>query len=149
MNYGWTSTKKCWKQLSAAIGARSWKRVPFNKIEKIAVPECGGVYVFCARPNTKDIQDPKHLLRTLFNAVYVGQAKNLRTRFESHWRNPMIPMEAVRDCFSHNLEFWFIKLDSPEELCKVERILIECLGPVANRQAGPGLKGKLGVGQPA
>lgn len=149
MTYGWTLHKDSWKRLFAAIGKRPWKKVPFSHLERTEVPESYGVYVFCAKPCPKEHPGTKHLLWALFNAVYVGQATNLRQRFDAHWRNPMAPMEAVRECFSSTLEFWFTKLSSADELCKVESVLIECLGPAANRQQGPGLKGKLGTGRPA
>lgn len=149
MNYGWTLDKEHWKQLFSAIGKRNWRKVPFSIFEKTEVPERYGVYVFCAKPCLGGKAEPKHLLRNLFNAVYIGQATNLRQRFESHWKQPMEPMTAVRECFSHTLEFWFTTLQTFEELCNVERVLIDCLGPAANRQRGPGLKGKLGAGRPA
>ena len=149
MTYGWTLHKDSWKRLFAAIGKRPWKKVPFSKLERVEVPESNGVYVFCAKPGPAECAGPKHLLMTLFNAVYVGQATNLRQRFDDHWSRPMPPMEAVRACFSNTLEFWYTTLGSSEELCKVESVLIECLGPAANRQKGPGLKGKLEAGRPA
>jgi hypothetical protein len=61
----------------------------------------------------------------------------------------MAPMTAVRDCFSDKLEFWFTTLDTLEELCEIESVIIECLGPVANRQKGPVFKGKLCTPRPA
>ena len=149
MNYGWTLNKDSWKQLLSAIGERHWRKVPFTKFERIEVPEDYGVYVFCAKPCSAEAAGPRHLLRALLNAVYVGQATNLRQRYDDHWKHPMDPMHAVRSCFSNTLEFWYTTLESQEELCKVESTLIECLGPSANRQKGPVFKGKLTAGQPA
>ena len=149
MTYGWTLSRKCWGRLFSAIGQRSWRKVPFSILEKSGVPDSYGVYVFCAKPFPMKKAAARHLLNRLFNAVYVGQATNLRQRFVSHCSRPMDPMIAVRDCFSHTLEFWFTKLDSLEELCEVESILIECLGPTANRQKGPVFNGKVCAGRPA
>jgi hypothetical protein len=149
MKYGWTLNKDSWKRLIAAIGKRSWQKVPFTKLERAEVPESYGVYVFCTKPCPSTQVAPQHLLRDLFNAIYVGQATNLRQRFDYHRTTPMAPMEAVRECFSTTLEFWFTTLESSAELCRVESLLIECLGPTANRQKGPGLEGKLGAGRPA
>src|SRR5437868_6758418 len=147
MTYGWTLNNEQWKELYAVIGKRKWRRVPFDLYEKMEIPETHGVYVFCAKPCSGVTLDAKHLLKNLLNAVYIGQAVNLRQRFEGHWKHPMDPMIAVRHCFSTTLEFWFTTLDTFEELCTVERILIDCFGPLANRQRGPGLKGTLGGGQ--
>ena len=61
----------------------------------------------------------------------------------------MDPMHHLRACFSTTLEFWFITLESPADLSKIECLLIDCLGPVANRNLGPTVKGFLGDGRPA
>jgi hypothetical protein len=149
MTYGWTLNRECWSRFFLAIGSRTWCTVPFSILEKNAVPESYGVYVFCAKPCTTGKATERHLLNYLFNAVYVGQATNLRQRFVDHCNKPMEPMIAVRDCFAPRLEFWFTKLDSLKELCEVESVTIECLGPAANRQRGPVFKGKLCAGRPA
>ena len=146
MIYGWTLDKQLWKRLFEAVGARKWKKIPFSKLERAEVPERQGVYVFCARPYANGCSG---LLTSLCNAVYVGQATNLRRRFDDHCGKPMPPMYRVRECFSQSLEFWFTTLDTAEELCNIESILIECLGPAANRQKGPVFVGKLCEGQPA
>lgn len=149
MTYGWTLDKNLWKRLLDVVGKHAWRKVLFTRLEKDEVPECCGVYVFCTAPALTGDLDSKHLLRALFNAVYVGQTTNLRQRFNEHWRKPMPPMSAVRACFSATLEFWFTVLNSEDDLWLVESTLIECLGPAANRQKGPVLKGKITVGQPA
>ena len=146
MNYGWTLRKGSWDKLIAATNNRAWRSVAFSKFDKAQVPTDGGVYIFCVKP-MKGSSDPR--FRSLLNGVYVGQAVNLRKRFDDHLRKPMDPLRAVRACFSTTLEFWFTRVNSPEELCNLESLLIECLGPAANRQSGPTLKGRVGEAQPA
>lgn len=150
MRYGWKLDKNSWSRLSAAIGSRTWKTVPFSLLEKKEVPEKCGVYVFCARPIPgKPSATNRNLLQFLYNAIYAGQATNLRQRFDNHWRDPMDPMHRLRACFSATLEFWYITFESSVELSKVECLLIDCLGPTANRNLGPTVKGLVGDGRPA
>jgi excinuclease UvrABC nuclease subunit len=150
MQYGWTLDKGAWTKLITATRNRAWRRVSFSRLEKGQVPTEGGVYVFCAKPMSASFNTAqRHLLRTLLNAVYVGQAVNLRQRFDDHLRAPMDPMRAARAVFSTTLEFWFTRASSTEEMCELESLLIECLGPPANRQRGPTLKGTMGEGRPA
>jgi len=89
------------------------------------------------------------LLMALFNAVYVGQATNLRQRFDDHWRQANAPDGSCSCMLQQHTRILVYHAGITEELCKVESVLIECLGPTANRQKGPGLKGKLEAGRPA
>lgn len=151
MNYGWTLNRESWVKLASALNQRPWRSVSFSIYEKPQVPITRGVYVFCARPYTDPTEDQKQrsLLRHLLNAVYVGQAVNLRKRFDDHYRKPMPPMRDLRGCFRGTLEFWFTSADSLEELCLLEGLLIDCLGPTANRHRAPALRGKIQDGRPA
>src|SRR5436305_11111377 len=83
MDYGWTLDKAVWTKLIAATRDRLWKKVNFSKFDKDQVPTIGGVYVFCARPpNPARDSGRRNLLNGLFNVIYVGQAVNLRKRFD-------------------------------------------------------------------
>src|SRR5438128_1375155 len=101
MQYGWTLDKAAWMKLITATRDRAWRRVSFSRLEKAQVPTESGVYVFCAKPMSASLNATQHhLLRTLLNAVYVGQAVNLRQRFNDHLQAPMDPMRAARAVFS-------------------------------------------------
>jgi len=149
MRYGWTLDTTCWERLQKIVARCNWHRVPFSPLEKNEIPNSYGVYVFCAKPPNSRELEADDLLKNLFNAVYVGQTVNLRKRFVEHWTKPMSPMRYVRDCFSGTLEFWFTICKDQEELCLLEYVLIECLGPAANRQNGPVIEGKVGTATPA
>ena len=150
MHYGWTLDKAAWTKLITATRGRSVAKSEFQQIGESPGADRGRSLRFLCKADGRSVNaTQRHLLRTLVNAVYVGQAMNLRQRFDDHLRAPMDPMVAARAVFSTTLEFWFTRASSDEEMCQLESLLIECLGPPANRQSGPTLKATLGVGRPA
>jgi hypothetical protein len=94
------------------------------------VPERAGVYAICTR-GTRFTQG---LLGRLYNAVYVGQAVDLRHRFLDHARRPGRELQRAHNAFQI-LDFYFMTA-SLDELNYLEGLLIDCLGPSANQQAG-------------
>ena len=142
MHYGWTLDKAAWTKLIAATRDRAWRKVSFSRLEKALVPTEGGVYVFCAKPMSVSVNaTQRHLLRTLLNAVYVGQAENLRKRFNDHLAGTNGSNASLPERFFPQLSnFGSHRARSAEEMCELESLLIECLGPPANRQRGPTLK---------
>jgi hypothetical protein len=103
------------------------------------VPEDSGIYMLGSRCAATGLPDP------LYNALYVGQASNLRNRFLQHLRRPSPEVGRAAICFA-GLDFWFMRSDE-DSLNRLEAMLIECLGPSANRQAG--ITARLGPPVPA
>jgi excinuclease UvrABC nuclease subunit len=104
----------------------NWRKQPLDLTVKRHVPETGGVYVICAHavagPNAAGI------LAALYNAVYVGQAMNLRNRFADHcrgYRDVRLAHQIFR-----SLDFWFSETGDRNE---AEQLLMDALGPPANR----------------
>ena len=111
------------------VAAGSWRQVQFRQPLRHLIPHASGVYVLVARGRT-----PDKLLSNLYNAVYVGQASDLHSRFLGHLRSPSPDVALAQICFE-SIDFWFVQVE-PRDLNGVERCLISCLGPIANRQAG-------------
>jgi hypothetical protein len=89
-----------------------------------------GVYAICT-PGTQLTQG---LLGKLYNAVYVGQAVDLRQRFLDHARNPGRELQRACNAF-RVLDFHYMTAPLGE-IDYLEELLIECLGPSANQQRG-------------
>jgi len=89
-----------------------------------------GVYAIC----TPGTQLSQGLLAKLYNAVYVGQAVDLRSRFLDHARQPGRELQRARNAF-RILDFHYMTA-SLDDLNELEGLLIDCLGPSANQQAG-------------
>jgi len=153
MRHGWTLDRSLWTELREMMSDLSWRHARCSILEKGHIPKSGGVYVFCARPGHPiglRRQRARRLLEYLINAVYVGQATSLRSRFTRHCEDPMRPMAKVRSCFGLTMEFWFVRIPEQDRRNQLESLLIECLGPIANRQAGPStFPGRVGTGRPA
>lgn len=135
MRYGWSLRPADWEAVAQVLGAGPWYKVAFRQIQRRRIPEEPGVYMLGTRPAAAG-------LPPLYNAVYVGQATNLRSRFLQHLQRPSPDVDRAAMCFP-DLEFWFVKSDQMA-LNRLEAMLIECLGPPANRRAGIGAK----VGEP-
>lgn len=130
MRYGWSTDRGAWRRLSVQAVERNWKRVPFAALHQGAVPAQAGVYVIC----TPGLAADAGLFGVLYNAIYVGQSRDLRKRFLQHCRSPGRELATALNCF-RVLEFWSACVDS-SQLDGMEALLIECLGPPANQQAG-------------
>jgi excinuclease UvrABC nuclease subunit len=90
-----------------------------------------GIYIICAEPAIifGGLPSPIH------DAIYVGQAISLRTRFLTHCRNPARRLKMARLCFEDRLKFYFVEAD-PREVARLESRLIKCFGPPANEIQG-------------
>ena len=65
----------------------------------------------------------------MYNAIYVGQARNLRQRFQRHvqgYRDVVNAKNAFR-----RLDFWYTSVES-DALNEVEQLLLDSFGPSAN-----------------
>jgi hypothetical protein len=109
-----------------------WNRVAFRQVQRRRVPEEPGIYILGARAPGSCLPSP------LYNAVYVGQTTNLRNRFLQHLRRPSTEVGHAAVCFPE-MDFWFVPSDHAS-LNRLEAMLIECLGPSANRRAGIGAR---------
>jgi hypothetical protein len=152
MRYGWALDKERWIALFEVLKGFRWKKVPFSILEKAEVPREKGVYVLCAKPLGDSLSKSSsgNLLSKLFNAIYVGQAANLRQRFVDHCSRPADFMHTARQCFGLTMEFWYIKARDEKECSRLEYMLIDCLGPPVNKISGHiPLLGRIGEGRPA
>jgi excinuclease UvrABC nuclease subunit len=130
MRYGWSLSRRDWRDVAALCSGKEWKKVPFAEVSRDQVPRRPGVYAIC----TTGTRFSRGLFSKLYNAVYVGQAENLRRRFLDHCQRPERELRSVIDCFS-DLDYWFAPTDI-SEISQMETVLIDCLGPSANRQRG-------------
>jgi hypothetical protein len=130
MRHGWSTERQTWRQVGEQAVGRNWKRVPFAALHQGLVTEQSGVYAIC----TPGLAANAGLFGVLYNAVYVGQSRDLRRRFLEHCRSPARELQSALNCF-RVLEFWFAAA-SLEELDSLEQLLIECLGPPANQRVG-------------
>lgn len=129
MRHGWSLSPRSWAAMREAFENRPWKQVPFRIHSRALVPNACGVYVLAAGSGVRHAG----VLARLYGALYVGQSVDLRARFLQHLARPQPELErAVR---SFALDFWFTPSDEPD-LLRLEALLIECLGPSANRLSG-------------
>lgn len=130
MRHGWSLDRSPWYDLSRGVAHGHWRQVPFATLHQARVPEASGVYALC----TAGVGASTGLFADLYNAIYVGQARNLRQRFMQHCRRPSRELQRAILCF-RSLDFWFVQV-SPGHTDATEALLIECLGPSANLRAG-------------
>ena len=141
---GWSLDAKCWTRLSVNWSKSSARQVILIREQAGDVTENSGVYVICASPPATSL--PRNMFKHLYNAVYVGQAVNLRTRFNKHVTGyGNVP--SARALFG-SLDFWFIEVPK-DDLDHAESVLIDALGPVANKINGPTIQARLGAPVPA
>jgi hypothetical protein len=130
MRYGWSLEEPSWQRLRALKDRGKWRRCKLDQLQRVHVPTEPGIYLIGASA-TKDDGEP---FSTLYNAIYVGQSTNLQARFLQHIRTPQDPLRLARSCFPI-LDYWFLEVDA-SELDSLEAVLIDCLGPSANRRSG-------------
>jgi hypothetical protein len=123
---GWTLNAGTWQRARQQLASASWRKQPLDLTVKRRIPAAGGVYAICAHavagPHAAGV------LAALYNAVYVGQATNLRNRFDNHCRG-YGDVRPARVIF-RSLDFWF---SETTELDEAEQLLMDALGPPANR----------------
>jgi len=82
--------------------------------------------------NLEELQIPGKVFESLFNAVYVGKAQNLRQRFSQHASGSQPGVIKARETFRY-VSFFFT--ETPEaRLPAMEQTLINALGPSANQR---------------
>ncbi|MCY4199811.1 MAG: GIY-YIG nuclease family protein [Gammaproteobacteria bacterium] len=127
MKYGWSLDLEAWRRLQDIVKDYEWRRAPLENLYKSKVPELRGVYMICGCP--KDIPVRGQVMNELYNVLYVGQASNLRRRFQDHvrgYRNVVRAKSIFR-----KLDFWYCKT-SDTEVNLAEQQLMEAFGPSAN-----------------
>lgn len=145
MRYGWTLEKQQWDRLLQVVTETDWLKVPrLNQLYRDFVPETPGVYVICVKlPNFN--QCP---FKSLYNVIYVGKSEEaLLERFLFHCGQAERGVKAAKQCFGDSLEYWFTEV-SRDRVAELEKWLIDCFGPPANRKSGS-IPGKIGNPRPA
>ena len=122
---GWSLVESDWKRLSDLAVDRPWHRTYLEKDYQSRVPKVSGVYLMCVEaPIGGKVFD------RLYNSVYVGQAINLRNRFNDHLRGygDVVFAKAT----FRRIDYWYTRAELAE-LSELEQCLIDALGPSANR----------------
>lgn len=131
MRYGWQLNVPFWTQLAVACRTREWKRTYLEDTYQDSIPTGSGVYMICASVHD-GLAIPgstEGLYKRLYNAVYVGQAVNLRRRFAQHVRGyGNVP--KARPIF-RRLDYWYTTT-LETDLNALEQCLLDALGPAAN-----------------
>lgn len=141
MRYGWRLNGACWRQLGDQVAGCHWKRTYLEENYANQVPVTPGVYLICA--GAKDVPLEGRVMERLYNAIYAGQATNLRRRFRQH----VSGYGAVQDAKStfRRLDFWYTPAHVAD-LDDMEQMLIDAFGPPAN---GKNVKARIGEPVPA
>lgn len=147
MRRGWTLDPQDWLRLWAALGStHKWRSVVMSDVSSEAVPNSPGVYALCSYPPGISSGVSGNLFAKLYGAVYVGRTDDLRSRFLQHCHSREELIVAARSCYSQ-LHFWFTRMDEPKTK-SIESLMISCLGPPANKNAGA-ILATIGPGEPA
>lgn len=135
MRHGWTLDRASWEAFNtlATTALRSqWRAVRLDARDQDSVPSDPGIYAILATPAKLFPMLPA----ALTNTVYVGKASALQGRFLDHCGRRVSPdVAAANACFGYRLQFWFVRADG-SDIAVLESLLIECLGPSANRVSG-------------
>lgn len=131
MRYGWQLDPSYWTRLGTICAARKWQRTYLEHTYRSTVPTLPGVYLICSsvRQGILVSGASGDLYERLYNALYVGQAKNLRGRFGQHVRGYRNVSKA-RVIF-RRLDYWYTTVPLGE-LDEVEQCFLDTLGPAAN-----------------
>lgn len=141
MRYGWSLERASWERAGQELQLLEWKKVFLDPSQTIVVPEKSGVYLICGRPPISVENDPAKPLAVFYNVLYAGQSGSLRARFDTHAKSTSIDLEMAKRTFGH-LDYWYA-LAAAVDLNRLEGILLDVLGPTANRVNAP-LQGRLG-----
>jgi hypothetical protein len=146
MKYGWNLDDLAWERAQERLIVLQWRRVLLVEVQATLVPESSGVYLICATPPLKREGASEKPLANFYNALYAGQSKSLRERFKTHSRISSPDIEQAKKTFKV-LDYWYALVDIID-LNFVESLLLDVLGPTANRINAP-LQGTLGNPEPA
>ena len=125
----WNLDRSAWERLGLVAPADNWRSVPFAEVHQGKVPAAQGVYAFAGGPDARILAGGPY--SKLFNVVYVGSAKNLRSRLGQHLKGDRPQMKHALNAFP---ALTFFYLETPETKPQyVEQVLIDALGPPANQ----------------
>ena len=141
MRYGWNINRTSWERAITEIQNLEWKKVFLDPTQAVVVPEKSGVYLICSRPPVPSGTDPSKPLGVFYNVIYAGQSGSLRSRFTTHAKSTSADLELAKSTF-RNLDYWYAQVESVD-LNRIEGLLLDVLGPTANRVSAP-LQGRLG-----
>jgi hypothetical protein len=130
VDHGWNIDGGTWQAFADAASAcqLSWHRVRFEAVWQDQVPAKAGIYAICSV-----VPGPRALLPPLYNAVYVGKSRDLRSRFLQHCATTNDALRRAVACFGVSLDFWYAVIPS-HSIGRLEALLIDCLGPPVNRR---------------
>ena len=128
---GWVFNRNLWIDLSLKLENLPGSRVKFLPHERHLVPDRSGVYVICLAP----FSTGRSFIPKLYDAVYVGQAVNLRRRFGDHLEGTSSVGEVLK-AFPNSLDFYFVEIEK-SKLDEFERHMYSVLGPSANKVSPP------------
>jgi len=125
---GWAVNTEAWQAAFHTTQDCTWKRVGLHSDNRQQVPTTPGVYVMCVKPWGQHVSSI--LFDHLTNAIYVGQATNLRARFNQHVRGDRPGLRHAIETF-RTITFYFAAVEC-DRLSLVEQSLIDALGPSVN-----------------
>lgn len=141
MRYGWNLNSAPWERAGKELQQLEWKKVFLDPSQAFVIPEKSGVYLICGRPPVSPETDPAKPLAIFYNVLYAGQSGSLRSRFATHAKSTSQDLELAKKTF-RNLDYWYALVESID-LNRIEGLLLDVLGPTANRVNAP-LQGRLG-----
>ena len=141
MRYGWNIHSAPWERAGKELQKLKWKKAFLDPSQTFVIPEKSGVYLICGRPPVPVETDPTKPLAIFYNVLYAGQSESLRARFDTHAKSTSQDLELAKKTF-RNLDYWYALVNNVD-LNKIEGLLLEVLGPTANRVNAP-LQGRLG-----
>ena len=141
MRYGWNIHSAPWERAGKELQKLEWKKVFLDPSQTFVIPRKSGVYLICGRPPVPVETDPTKPLAIFYNVFYAGQSGSLRARFATHAKLTSPDLELAKKTF-RNLDYWYALVNNVD-LNKIEGLLLDVLGPTANRVNAP-LQGRLG-----
>jgi len=141
VRYGWNIESAPWERAGKEIQKLEWKKAFLDPSQIFVIPEKSGVYLICGRPPLSVETDLTKPLAIFYNVLYAGQSVSLRARFATHAKSTSPDLELTKKTF-RNLDYWYALVEIVD-LNRVEGLLLDVLGPTANRVNAP-LQGRLG-----
>ena len=139
-------------ELTSELG--EWRHRKFEKEQLNSIPEQAGLYLISAVHSSLKTSKLDYYL-----PIYVGQAKNLRSRIGQHIRgaNSNDSIQRAKSLFVDRLFVWFlpIALNAADEegrrheLDGIEGVFIRCVRAIGNDQGIPAIQVTAGNVRPA
>ena len=155
--HGWTLNLDYCKRLKAALSkipkGFQWKQFDLVMSNKMFIPTKPGVYMLCLRPPLcYEYFEPKGA--PLFNAMYIGRTKNLKSRFDNY-ANPRATNRNINNSHKHSARMTdFLKNYSNQPImfvytiCDIEHHEIRIIEDLLIRSFGPSVNDKYGMTYP-